>query len=506
MNNSGRNIRTSGRLAQPAFILILLILFLIAGLPGMLTSLPGGYHFIRQTDSLSFASNYFHGHYPFFSPHVWNLATTDGRAACEFPLIYVVASWIYRITGDEPWVMRSLVLAISFFGFLSAFHLIKRAGKLNYEAILFALPALASTVVFYYSSVPMVDGAALGFSLIGLNLFHRWVTATPSLLPCLFSILCFTIAALLKITFAIWPIACALAWMLLRIKTSKAPRNHWLFIPGGFLLVVLIASGWYVYATHYNAAAGDTYFLTGPRSLTSLNQDGRAEVVQSMLNRWKQSWYPNESWFAFLFMTALIVWKRKVVQSFNGHLVVFGLAGILAYLFLFFGQFRDHDYYFLPVVPLFVILCACAASVFQSLLNIRLRIASLAALTLISVLSIHYSTTKWMTRYSQPEQVYAELPQSLGAIRKNLVADLPEHSVLLVLGDATRNGSLYFLRRKGYTASTARDFETQYGNFVKAPNWVLYPIELKASADSLFVNRRQVSENGIWNLDQITEP
>ncbi len=74
----------AGKYKTHSFIGLLLIYYLFAGTFWQLFEFPQGIHFIRQTDSLSFLSNYYHFAAGFFEPQVFNLSSTDGKAANEF--------------------------------------------------------------------------------------------------------------------------------------------------------------------------------------------------------------------------------------------------------------------------------------------------------------------------------------------------------------------------------------------------------------------------------------
>jgi hypothetical protein len=192
--------------ASVGFALVLIVLYALTYQFLAIGMDPQGIHFIRQTDSLAFASNYYHFGYGLFEPHTYSLESTDGAAACEFPLLYYITAMVYNLSGESFSVLRILHLTIISIGFLAAFQFIHRRITHFVIASALTLLVITSTVVMYYASNALVDSAALGFTLWGIERFDRYRTFQRSS-DFRLSILLFTLAALLKITFAIWPLA-----------------------------------------------------------------------------------------------------------------------------------------------------------------------------------------------------------------------------------------------------------------------------------------------------------
>jgi len=483
------------------FALVLLVFFTVCGLPEILCSQPSGFHFIRQTDSLSFASTYFKEGHSFFQPHVWNLSSENGRAACEFPLLYAISAGLYKITGDNPSVLRSLVWLIFFAGSLSAFLFIRRAAGRNALAILFTIPPLASTVIWYFSSVPMVDSAALGFTLIGIERLFYWYNNERKTRELIWAFLFFTLAALLKITFAIWPIAAAIAIFIAGYKRNQGSTGKRTFAPAIASVIMLAITGtWYLYAMRYNQLSGDNYFLTAPRSWLSLNANDRSEVIIAITQRWKQAWYPNEMWIALIACLIAGVINARRLPRVLVWTTIIGLVGVSLYVFLFFGQFRDHDYYFLPIAPLALILFSLAAHMVATLKIKALQLTMVGLTAALSISSLHYSGTKWKRRYAVSESYYSSAPLSLYQSLKTTCFEVDSGAHVLVLGDATRNGSLYFLGTPGITARDATDFIRHQNSNTFTPDLVFYPDFLEQALDSLPYIFDHAQEIGTWRV------
>lgn len=485
-----------------AFAAAIAAYFLSQGIINILQADPVGFHFIRQTDSLSFADTYACSNYPFLEPHTWNLTSDGGKAACEFPLLYALAAQCYSLTGPSPLVMRLMVFIISFAGFISLYVFMRRMTGNRAVAFPLALLCMSSTVVIHYASVPMVDGAALGFTLTGLNLAHRGRVTGASAMWTLTGILAFTLGALLKVTFAIVPLAwmlseCPAWWQRISSTTSSYPRSTqvWtaLVTTAGCAAVV----AWYCYARSYNAVAGDSYFLTAPRHLLSLDKQAILDVLDAIAHRWKQAWYTNETWWLVAASGALCIWKWKHMQPGVAVKVALAVAGTLTYAFLFFGQFSDHDYYFLPLVP--VVAMVLAAVPYTTILPDRsgLRILGWMAITACTFSSLIYATGKWHKRYAQPETMYSELPMSLAVI-KHEAAAMAGNRPVVIIGDLTRNGSLYVLKKPGYTFPT---WEAWLDFSARTPTGEAMIIARNVPADKQVLARPLGESSGWWAID-----
>ncbi len=55
---------------------------------------------------------------------MFNLSSTDGKAANEFPIVYYFVSLIYSIFGEHEFILRMVNLLISFVGFIALFKLV----------------------------------------------------------------------------------------------------------------------------------------------------------------------------------------------------------------------------------------------------------------------------------------------------------------------------------------------------------------------------------------------
>lgn len=438
------------------FILILLAIYIWADFYHILQLSPRGIHFIRQVDSLSFTENYFLHGYDFFEPHVFNLNSKEGKAACEFPLIYYICAKFYYVFGNEYWVQRLFNLLISTVGFISFFWMCRRVLNDWLLSIVTTILVLSSTVVLYYSSNALVDSSALGFCFIGLNLFFKSSSSNKRMMFLSFAYFSLLLSTLLKVTFGIFPLCIFLivfSDFVPPYQKEKRPARSILYVNVLLLLLSILAvSSWYSFAIDYNLKNGDNYFLTTISPYWNLSIDNRAHVFEALTNGWRTSFYYPQ---IFQLIGMGIILSAVFFKRVSNELLlfsVFSLAGITCYLILFFGQFKDHDYYFLPCVPF----CAVILLMLMQLIGKLERKWLIGILKLlligVCVASLNYSLIKLEGRYVQGIDKYEFPSYDLSAVSSILQrSNIESDSRFLVIGDLSPNGVLYFLRRKGYS-------------------------------------------------------
>ena len=482
------------------FTAIVLAFFLSNGIAGILKFEPSGIHFIRQTDSASFADNYYYGKYPFAEPRTWSLLSEEGKAACEFPLLYYITALLRHYADSSSSILRTIVWLISMLGFVSAYSLINRLSQQPLTSIPLAIISLGSTIVLYYSSVPMVDGAALGLVLIGLNLVHFCEESARNPLLLFAGIVAVTLGALLKITFAIVPIG----WLLGSIVNTfnqgvkgLLPQFNKTLISTVILLIFSIFSvlGWYTYAIQYNDKSGDDYFLTSSRDVFSISGSDIFQISDIVLFRWKQAIFPNESWIIIIALLAISICFYKRIVKLHRYRLVASAAGVLCYILLFFEQFRDHDYYFLPLIPFFVYLIGLSPWKQIAPNKKWFLYLSFIVFTTTAVSSINYSSYKWLKRYQNPEMKFSSASYSLIRHQEKIASTIGKDPIIVV-GDPTRNGSLYFLKHRGYTFSNW----PQFFSYNKKLEIGSLPILCNELPDENFLGDRNILFLGRWKL------
>ncbi|MDZ4752811.1 MAG: glycosyltransferase family 39 protein, partial [Flavobacteriales bacterium] len=434
-------------------ILVTSTIFLLMGFLSILKEPPQGIHFIRQTDSLSFASNYYRNDFNFFEPAVFNQTSNNGQAACEFPVLYYLTSLLYLLFGESDTILRSLNLILSIIGLIYLFKSLYMITKDVCLSILLGSIPFASTIYLYYSANYLSDSGALSSTFIavyfGLKHFQE-KKSKHFFLACIF----FTIASLLKIPFAIYFIAYVITVVLSWNSIFKVTQSNLDALKRVILILICSALPllWYLYSIDYNERHHDYYFLTRSTPLWTLNKVQTDEVLH-MAQRWSNEYFyqPFQFLFTLGFLTMIVFGKRIPKKLLMFVLLI--LAGLACYLVLFFEKFRDHDYYFLPFIPCLILFLLCAIIVARSFQIRWLRLSIAITISLLLISGIIYSTGKLQNRYAIRGSDYFgkvgfQISDNKTWIEQNLQN---EDSLLVIIGDPTLNGSLYSLKRKGWT-------------------------------------------------------
>lgn len=188
------------------FLIALTVLFFYLGLAEIFFSGPQGIHFMRQTDSLSFASQYFNNGFHFFKPQLYNLKNIGGYAACEFPITYYITALLYSLVGKKLFLLKLLHFLIVSTGVYFIFKLSYQLLKDYFYAALICLLLFTSTVFNYYSFNYLPDAPALGFIFIGWYFIFQYQSSKKEK-TVIISFLFFILGSLIKVTYLINPLA-----------------------------------------------------------------------------------------------------------------------------------------------------------------------------------------------------------------------------------------------------------------------------------------------------------
>jgi hypothetical protein len=437
------------------FLLALLVFYIAIDYHHILFYGPKGIHFIRQTDSLSFVVNYLANGFAFFEPMVFNLQSLGGRAAAEFPILYYLTALLYAVFGEHDFILRGLTLIISSIGFLALFRLSFLVLDDIVYAFLFTFLFISSGVVLYYSNNYLPDASALGLSLVGWYYIFRHFYEIRKRRFIIYGMLFFCLASLLKVTCFVNPIAAlaAIVFHDLANKRSIAAvvrKNQPLLLT--FFAAAVILFAWNYYTILYNALHRDTYFLTSPRPLWGLNREGIYHVWEYMMGYWSYSYYYPSTFHVFigLLVTGLLFFRR--VPKILGLTTLFMVLGSLAYLALFYAQFRDHDYYFLVFIPAFAFIGLHGFTALRNrfprwINNYLVR----SLVLLLCVLSLDYANGRMAHKYRSDDDRNSEIAAELAGAREWIDGlGVPDGAIFIIYTDPTPNGGLYMIRRKGW--------------------------------------------------------
>ncbi len=457
------SIRTSWILSSIT-LLVLVIIAASYSYFDFLSLPPKGFHFIRQTDSLSFSSTYFHYHNGLFNPQIYNLTSTNGNAACEFPFLYYLQARLYSLFGENYWIARGSSLLVVMIGYFMVFRSLIKDSQSWLISIGTVLASLSSTIILFYSINFLPDAAAFGFCLMGIAFMMKSKYA-PSKKHLYLAFLFFAFGALIKVTYLIYPIAFTLNEIIrykLGQKNEMKPQGTLIVVLTLAISCLLVVSIWILYANQYNKENGSNYFMMQSSPYWKLTAPEISSVWDHLLHYWRVSFYYLTTQHLFFYTGLFALIAAIIKKSGINFLLVLLICGSLSYFLLFFEKFRDHDYYILTIMPTFML-----AFYYAQLEVIRWKVHKaigpimLLASISISLLSFNYGMKKCSERFNAADPSGQEAPTKLlnkDAVKK-VQQIIPENKNVTVIGDLTPNASLYYLKRQGFSISNNSDFQ-----------------------------------------------
>jgi hypothetical protein len=432
------------------------------------TKLPDGIHFIRQADSLSFVLNYIFFEDNFFTPTNFNLISEQGKAASEFPIIYFLVAKIQAL-WNQPAVIIRIIHALIFFGGLQIFFVQLFKNKIPlFLAVVATLTLCTSTVVLYYSNNYLPDIAALGLTIAGVALSLR-----KEKKYILIAIELFTLAALLKVTYAIYPIAFLTVLFLFKKHYSFSTQYKLIYAFIFFLPVM----AWWIYVHYYNMGVENSYYANRAIPIWKTPQAQISATTDLILNYWKNSYYPPATQLLLICMIGAFIIFFKKIETYKKMYFGLVLAGLGCFVILFYQKFHDHDYYFMIVIPAVALLFLTVIPELISycktkFLKIGLYLFFLAPV----IMSYRYVWIKIPNRWETENNLQSH-HVSLENMLSKLNQEDPEHlQKILVVGDSTMNGTLYQLQRKGFSFPIIPtcDGEVIVEEIIETVDWIVY--------------------------------
>lgn len=454
------------------FVLIFICIFFYLGMHNELFFGPKGIHFLRQTDGLSFASQYFNNNFDFFNPKLYNLKNIDARASCEFPITYYITSLLYGVFGKHPAILKLIHLFIIYVGIYYVFKLSNLILNHALTSVLIALFLFTSTVFNYYSFNYLPDAPALGFTFIGTYFMFKYLIENKNK-SLIVGFLFFSLAGLIKITYSIYPISFivfALISLLYKKRNliSVIQSKKILFYGGITILLIL---SWTIYMLYYNSLYNSSSFNTRPLPIWGMSKSEILHVWDIMVNYWDSEYiaYPSLFIIIFLFLLQLVFLKRS--HPFLLIITLISLIGFLCYFLLFYKQFKDHDYYMLVIFPIITFIIINGAKVLFHILknyNINFKRIAIFCFFLIVIYGIRYSGLQMERRFNlQPDTISETSLKVESKISKINRLNIPTDAKFLVVPDPTPNGSLLFLNKLGWNIENINNFHLDTVLFYK---------------------------------------
>ncbi|MCK4745458.1 MAG: glycosyltransferase family 39 protein [Bacteroidales bacterium] len=333
---------------------------------------PVGIHQWRNCVSAAFPVNYSFGGSFLTTQTNAMLAenATSDITVVEFPLIYYIVSLFYRIFGVHEFWFRMFQVVIGFIGLVYLFKASYYFTRDWFYAGVIPLIIFTSPIYVFYLNNFIPDAAALSLTFAGFYFFMKYTSARRFRIW-LLSMLFFLLAGLTK-TSSLLPYlglgGVAIIDLILRRKRSgEEPLFQFEFkYIASFIGVAVLIFGWYLYARIYSDAHRGSVSAVEIRPIWKLTGETIQSTLASMKLRFRKGDY-HATFFLFLsvvvFLSTLIFYKKA--NRFLYRLNILVILGAVSFTLLFFRSMRNHDYYQINNLFIFVIIYLAFFSIFS---------------------------------------------------------------------------------------------------------------------------------------------
>lgn len=461
------------------FCFFILILSFVYRFDKIITLEPQSIHQWRQADCLSIAKNY-QTNLSFFEPSIHNYISdnsTSGMSAGEFPVIYYLVGALWQLFGEHIFIYRLLVLLLFYSGLWALFKTCKTLFKSNFWSHFVSLFAFTSPVLIYYSNNFLTNVPALAMIFWAWFFLIRYFQS-QKLKLLLFSVLFFSLGALLKMTAALSFIAIiglyVLEFLGLKLSTKKVLFEKKLKVGLLFLAGLGIIFSWYWWAEHYNSIHGGKYTFNWLWPIWEMSNEEIEKAFASARNFIYYQAFSGLSiymlWGALLFL--IIDYKNN--SRFVNLFIPILILGVSSYLILWFNALDGHDYYIINLLFLLLSILIALVMNFKTNRPWLLKSKKLRILAVLFLLfNIVYAANNIRYRYGSQlsrNSTLAKLMMDdhelglwnylgnhnpykpLKEMRNyNRSIGIKESDLIIYKPDPSINISLYLLNQKGWT-------------------------------------------------------
>jgi hypothetical protein len=447
------------------------VLAWLYGFDKIITLRPQSFHRWRQCDCLAFTQTYYHDGNAFWDPKVLYLGEDGtGRTASDFPLIYYTVAQLWKLFGKHEFIYRSLVLLLTFFGFLALFRMTEDILKDSFMALWVSFIMYSSPILVYYSNNFLMNVPAFSLGLIGLYLFYLFYKRRKN--KYLYgSMLFYTLGGLLKVP-ALTSYVMIVVLMFLEIFRIIKPEKRLFFdlrkqIPA-LLSVVLVVAAWYIYAHGYNERYNKGMFLIGILPIWDLDRVNIKFILDSVNLLWKDSYQSLMIQAISVLMFLVVLIFRKKNHPLIWWATVILATGFVSFVLLWFQVFNNHDYY---IVNQLIFMIAVFISFFYLIRKSWSRLWKnvFFRLVLLLVLVLNVSHCRYIIHlryYDWPNKHYTQYTKALEDITPYLRNELgiSSEDTVLFIDDPSLNISLYMIEQRGYTNFSKKLTDTAFIN------------------------------------------
>ena len=394
---------------------------------------PQGAHLWRQADCMAMTQNYLQFQLSFFQPATYNLQSTNGNVAGEFPIFYFIAAQfknpVFALRLTHTLVFIAGILATYFITF---YFLGRRLLSIFCSVLMFTSPLL----VFYGNNF-LSDVPALSFAFIGWA-FFLYSYKKEKLFWIYIAFFCFTFTTLLKASEAIH---FAIAFLFV-IKTSKINLKS--FFPFTFFIIPLL---WYFYAKTYNEQNHDSYYFLSVFPIWKLSfYDIGLGIWRMIISNSKNYFWQPTSILLILSAYYLIKNWRKLDTELR-ILISASFIFVVLYILFFYQKMIGHEYYYVPFFAFVLFGIIGLFKVYNTYYSENIFSHTFIFLGLL--LNIIYCRNFVSEKLTIPMyNGHLSSNEMQLFLEKNGVS---KNKTIISLPDDTPNKTLFQLKRKGFT-------------------------------------------------------
>ncbi|MDP2237232.1 MAG: glycosyltransferase family 39 protein [Bacteroidales bacterium] len=460
------------------FIALLVVIGFSYNYQKLITENMMGAHIWRQADCLSLTLNYYQNGMRFFEPEIHNQLADNGmsgKSAGEFPILYYLNALIWQLTGPTPFTYRLLSLLLTFTGLFTFYRLLLKVFESKWPAFVLPLLLFTSPVYAIYGISFLTDVPAFSLSLMAWYFISTYFEQKKTKFL-LIAMLLFALAGLLKVAALIGFVFLAIVLLIERLGFPtwkgrflfRKTKTEWL----AFAIVPALIFAWYFYADWYNNLHQGKYTFNNIWLFSDLKPEEQKDYLGNLRDQMLYVFYSKTVLFMLLFVWISNFFLFRRIPRFAVLMAVIIPVGVVIYALLWSGAFRNHDYYFVPLLHL---VPAILIPFLLSFKNVEKTIFKELPLRVLTVVFLSYNvfycgSFVFMRHFGNRGEFIMAGPSESVFVNKFLVKDYqiqwkpfdnienfliengvePEHKVICP-SDVTINGSLFLMNRIGWT-------------------------------------------------------
>jgi len=398
-----------------------------------------GFHVWRQTQTQTTIQNFAEEDFNILNPRKNDRGAGDGIFRMEFPIMQWITAIPVKFFNNDVLVSRLMNLLFSILSVFGMFYLVRRLFRSDFVAIMGASILTFTPVFYYYAVNPMPDNLALAFNIWGFFFFIKWYQEGGQKAFGLMVVM-LALSGLTKLPFAL---AFAVPAVVLIKRFFSAGSKRRLLIPLGFILIsgLLPVLAWYLTVIPDWEGNGIVSGIFG------MDEEQKRKF-------WYFLWYnirtnipeliigllslPLFLWGIF---TSSRLWRKSgelslaflILLILNSGLIIFEMNMIETV----------HDYYFLPFVPILVLISAYGLSRIVELAENKQWLMIPLIILIISMPAYSYFriNQRWdSVGFNKDLLIYKE----------ELRAAVPDSALVCAGNDKSHHIFLYYINKKGW--------------------------------------------------------